>query len=248
MQFKYIQIKAIQTKKGAFTLVELLVTIAIIATLVSLLLPAVQAAREAVRRTQCANNMRQIGLGMHQYADIHQGELPHVVGHEELFAEDHEEEDDEHHDEESWIFSIAPFLEHVDGIRICPDDPLREPRIAEKGTSYALNSYLSLRVPGARRNIHKLSATSKTIMMMEATDHLHSDHVEAHEWFDEEARHKHGGEHASIFDAIQHDVAIARHSGTANYLYVDGHVAAISSGQIAEWADKPFNLARPVSN
>lgn len=85
---------ATRLRRG-FTLIELLVVIAIIAILVSLLLPAVQQAREAARRTQCKNNLKQLALAMHNYHDVNNA-LPMGMVHRI-----------------NWRVSILPYLEQT---------------------------------------------------------------------------------------------------------------------------------------
>jgi prepilin-type N-terminal cleavage/methylation domain-containing protein len=86
--------------RRAFTLIELLVVIAIIAILIALLLPAVQQAREAARRTQCRNNLHQLGLALHNYHDTHSTFPPGYVQGAYNAAPFH-----------TWVTMVLPFVD-----------------------------------------------------------------------------------------------------------------------------------------
>ena len=237
--------------RTAFTLVELLVVIAIIGVLIGLLLPAVQAARAAARLAQCANNMRQIGLAIHQHANTRDGLMPEAQGHTTGRNK-------------SWVFSLAPYMESVDAIRICPEDPQAEERLRDKETSYILNSYLAADPPElqdlppelqdnyrAVKNLWDVAETSTAILMFEAKEGIDTDHTHGWKWFSTYSLQYQTPELPLVWDALQLEVAPERHPGnTANYLFGDGHVELISAEQIQQWCAEGTaseNFARPVT-
>lgn len=112
-----------RTRRGAFTLVELLVVIAIIGILVALLLPAVQAAREAGRRAQCQNNLKQIGLAVQNHHDIYK--LLPTGGRDYYSARTFASGTPEavNRQDWGWLYQILPYMEEGN-IWQEPSDPI----------------------------------------------------------------------------------------------------------------------------
>jgi len=220
--------------RAALTLVELLVVISIIGVLIALLLPAVQQARAAARRTSCLNNLRQLGLAIAQFTDSHGGRFPRGA--------------DDPSNPDSWVFTLAPYLESVDLMRICPEDPHRQSWLETQGTSYLLSEYLAMDLPEAVETIDQLDSTSRTIVAFEGSDlrdpklvGLQVDHAHPSKWF-----RQNFVKLKKTWTLLQREIQPNRHSSSvAHYLFVDGHVNVIDEETIRHWADTGYNFALP---
>ncbi len=201
-------------QRSAFTLVELLVVIGIIALLISILLPALNSARQRGKNTVCLSNLRQIGMGVAMYASDHDGRFP-LAAHSASPT--------------GWLDTLVPFGIDVD-VRLCPDDK-RLDRTPSPTTSYLTNDYMQpltawidfnpitgTTLPGGRtRPFLKLVDIRKpTLTAFVVESDLPGDHV-----------HMVGVTTAA---GLRSSVAVERHgnepAGWSNFLFVDGHVEA----------------------
>jgi prepilin-type N-terminal cleavage/methylation domain-containing protein len=100
-------------RRSGFTLIELLVVIAIISVLIAILLPAVQTARAAARRSQCANNLKQLALALHQFHDTHQKFPPARLVLRSDRTQNSDDGTDIGLDEPTWLVHILPHIEQT---------------------------------------------------------------------------------------------------------------------------------------
>lgn len=144
-------------KRHGFTLVELLVVIAIIGVLVSLLLPAVQAAREAARRVQCQNQLRQIGLGLQNYHDTN-GQLP--AG--DFWYYNEELKPSPNYSMWGWLPKLLPFMEQQNIYDLANYDY----RATQNGLGVMNRDVLPTQVPGmlCPSNPYRTEATDNELL------------------------------------------------------------------------------------
>jgi general secretion pathway protein G len=217
------------SRTQGFTIVELLVVLAVIALLLGLLVPVLGHVNERARSLRCLANLRCIGQAVSLYCEGQKGQFPLSSHAARSLVSD-----------SAWLQSLQIFGATPE-VRLCPSDPDR----AAKATSYATNEHFEPLTPGidfnpvtrapivggrtiAYRKLSSLPRPAAVIYAYEPEGNGTIDHLHTHQILSVEA--------------LQRSVAVTRHDGAANYLFADGHVATWA------WSDLSASFSPPRQN
>lgn len=202
---------------AGFTLVELLVVVAILGILVALLLPVLAQARESGRRAACTSNLRQMGIALQAYVDDHDGGYPVVPLNPPPEDESEEEEENDATEEVTdWEDAILPYLRSEPIFR-CPSDS-SHPEFFD--LSYAFNAAFTM-------GLHESAVRypSRTIVVADRRNTLsNQDQPALFLWWQWQGSVWPPRAQPDPAPAASRDLALDRHAGRLNLLFGDGHV------------------------